>query len=66
MALAPVLLGGCTVMLSSCHPPFTMKVVLSASYLGIMSKPPPQILRDFSVQDFPYVLFRSVSVYIST
>lgn len=35
-------------------------------YLGIISKPPPQTLWDFSAQDFPYALFRSVSVYIST
>ncbi|NWT57011.1 LPIN3 phosphatase, partial [Erythrocercus mccallii] len=48
------------------HPTFTMKVVLSASYLRIISKPPPQILQDFSAQDFPYALFRSVSVHIST
>lgn len=48
------------------HPAFTMKVVLSASYLGIISKPLPQILWDFSAQDFPYALFRPVSVYIST
>lgn len=48
------------------HPALTMKVVLSASYLGIISKPPSQILWDFSAQDFPYALFRSVAVYIST
>lgn len=48
------------------HPAFTMKVVLSASYLGTISKPLSQILRDFSAQDFPYALSRSMAVHIST